>query len=115
LRGIKDSFQNYKAFPQQRPCAIPNTTANLCESDASLRRSYLALKARETTFDQQNTVLLKLERFYVHAISMVMVVDSSFFKQICTISTKDSLVGDMKQRANNDKFKIIDDLLYFKN
>jgi len=31
LREIKNSFKIYKAFPQQRSCAIPNTTANCCE------------------------------------------------------------------------------------
>jgi len=29
FKGIKDSFENYKAFSQERLRAIPNTTANL--------------------------------------------------------------------------------------
>jgi hypothetical protein len=47
---------------------------------------------------------------------MSTLVDSSFLDQIRAASTLDPLVLDIKRRfdKNREKFKLVDDLLYFK-
>jgi hypothetical protein len=80
-------------------------------SDALSRRSYLAPKAGEAAFDQQCTTLLKPEHFRICAI--VGPIDTDFLDQVRTATIGDFVALEIKKRANNDKFKVEGDLLYF--
>ena len=84
-------------------------------SNALSRRSYLALKAGEAAFDLQCTTLLSPEQLHLRTIAMVTALDPSFIDQVCTASTIDALVFDIKQHPNNkdDRIKLDEDLLYF--
>ena len=79
--------------------------------DALLRRSYLAPRAGEATFDQQCTTLLKPEQFRIFAV--VASINADFLNQVCTATIEDSLARDIKQCSDDDKFKVERDLLYF--
>jgi hypothetical protein len=80
-------------------------------SDALWRRSYLAPKSREATFDQQCTTLLKPEQFRIFAA--VVSFDADFLNQIRVATIEDFVARDIKQHSNDDKFKVEGDLLYF--
>ena len=80
-------------------------------SDALSRKSYLAPRAGEALFDQQCTTLLKPEQFKICAA--VVPVDADFFNQVRAAIIEDSVAFDIKQRSNNDKFKMDGDILYF--
>jgi hypothetical protein len=94
-------------------------------SDALSRRSYLASKEGEATYEQQRTILLKAKRLRttllkaeqlcLRVATMSTLVDSSFLDQIHAASILDPLVLDIKRCSNNncEKFKFVDDLLYF--
>jgi hypothetical protein len=83
-------------------------------SDALSRRSYLAPKKEEAAYEQQRTILLKAEQLRLHTATMSTPVDSSFLDQIRAASTLDPLILDIKRSNNNrEKFKMVDDLLYF--
>ena len=80
-------------------------------SDALSRRSYLAPKVGEATFDQQCTTLLKPEQFKI--CTAVMAIDDNFLNQVRIATMKDFVALNIKQYVNNDKFKVEGDLLYF--
>ena len=80
-------------------------------SDALSRRSYLAPKVGEAAFDQQCTTLLKPEHFRIRAA--VVPIDADFLDQVRTMTIEDSVALEIKKRADNDKFKVEGDLLYF--
>jgi hypothetical protein len=80
-------------------------------SDALSRRSYLAPKFGEAAFDQQCTTLLKPEQFKIRAT--IATIDANFFNEVHVTTIKDSMALNIKQRANDDKFKVEGDLLYF--
>ena len=80
-------------------------------SDALSRRSYLAPRAGEAAFDQQCTTMLKPEQFRIFAA--VAPIDADFLNQVRTATIEDSLARDIKQRSDDDKFKVERDLLYF--
>ena len=80
-------------------------------SDALSRRSYLAPKVGEAAFDQQCTTLLKPEQFRICAA--VVPIDADFLNQVRAATLEDSIALDIKQRADNDQFKVEGDLLYF--
>jgi hypothetical protein len=80
-------------------------------SDALSRRSYLAPKAGEAAFDQQCTTLLKPEHFRICAAAVS--IDTDFLDQVRTATIKDSVALEIKKRADDDKFKVEGDLLYF--
>lgn len=80
-------------------------------SDALSRRSYLVPKAGEAAFDQQCVTLLKPEHFRIRAA--VVPIDADFLNQIRTATIEDSVALEIKKRADNDKFKMEGDLLYF--
>jgi hypothetical protein len=84
-------------------------------SHALSKRLYLAPKEGKATYEQQRTTILKAEQLRLHVATMSILVDSSFLDQVCTAPTMDPLVLDIKPRSNNnhDKFKFVDDLLYF--
>ena len=42
-----------------------------------------------------------------------MPIDVDFLDQVCVVTVKDSVALDIKQRVNNDKFKVERKLLYF--
>jgi len=80
-------------------------------SNALLRRSYLAPKAGEAAFDQQCTTLLKPEQFKIR--TTVIPVDVDFLNEVRAATIEDFVALDIKQRVNDDKFKVEGDLLYF--
>ena len=80
-------------------------------SDALSRRSYLAPKVGEATFDQHCTTLLKPEQFRICVV--VVRIDADFLNQVCAATIEDSIALDIKQRADDDQFKVEGDLLYF--
>ena len=84
-------------------------------SDALSRRSYLAPREGEAAYDQQQTILLKPKQFHLRATIMSVPMDPSFIDQICTTSSKDKLVLNIKNRPDNnhERFKLVDNLLYF--
>jgi hypothetical protein len=84
-------------------------------SDVLSRRSYPTPKEREVAYEQQQTTLLKAEQLRLRAATMSTPVDSSFLDQVCVASTMDPLVLNIKCRSDNncEKFKFVDDLLYF--
>jgi hypothetical protein len=55
-------------------------------SDALSRRSYLASKEGEATYEQQWTTLLKAEQLRLHTAIISTPVDSSFLDQVCGIN-----------------------------
>ena len=73
-------------------------------SDALSKRSYLAPRAGEATFDQQCMTLLKPEKFRIYGV--VAPIDLDFLNQVRTATIEDSLARDIKQRSNHDKFKV---------
>jgi hypothetical protein len=83
--------------------------------DALSRRSYLAPREGEATYEQQRITLLKAEKLHLRATTMSTSVDSSFLDQVRAASTIDPLVLDIKRRFDNNckKFKFVDNLLYF--
>jgi hypothetical protein len=85
-------------------------------SDALSRRSYLAPKEGEAAYEQQRTTLLKAEQLRLREAAISIPVDSSFLDQVRAASTMDPLVLDIKRRSDNnrEKFKFVNDLLYFK-
>lgn len=46
---------------------------------------------------------------------MIIANDLSFFEQIHIVSTKDSLIHNIKQCPNKDKFKFMEDILCFED
>ena len=82
-------------------------------SDALSKRSYLAPRAGEVTFDQQCTTLLKPEQFRISDV--IEFIDANFLNQMRTAPIDDSLARDIKQRDNDDMFKVERDLLYFED
>lgn len=80
-------------------------------SDALSRRSYLAPKAGEAAFDQQRTIMLKPEHFKIRAA--MTPIDVDFLNQVRAATINDSVALDIKQRVNDDKFKVEEGLLYF--
>jgi hypothetical protein len=58
---------------------------------------------------------LKAKQLRLHVATMSTPVDSSFLDQVCAASTIDPLVLDIKHCSNNnyEKFKFVDNLLYF--
>ena len=62
-------------------------------------------------FDQQCTTLLKPEHFRIYAA--VVPIDADFLDQIRTATIEDSVALEIKKHADNDKFKVEGDLLYF--
>ena len=80
-------------------------------SNALSRRSYLAPKAGEAAFDQQCTTLLKPEQFKIR--TAVISIDVDFLNEVRAATIEDSVALDIKQRANDDKFNVEGDLLYF--
>ena len=86
-------------------------------SNALSSQSSLAAKEREVAYEQQWTTLLKVEQLHLLATTMSTPVDSSFLNQIHIASTMDFLVLDIKCRSDNnhEKFKFVDDLLYFED
>jgi hypothetical protein len=80
-------------------------------SDALSRRSYLAPKIGEAAFDQQCATLLKPEHFRICTVSVQM--DADFLNQVRAATLKDSVAINIKQRDDDDKFKVEGDLLYF--
>ena len=83
--------------------------------DALSRQLYFVPKEKEATYEQQRTTLLKAKQLRLCTASMSTPVDSSFLDQVCTTSTMDPLVLDIKRHSNNncEKFNFVDDLLYF--
>jgi hypothetical protein len=83
-------------------------------SDALSRQSYLVRKEGEAAYEQKWTTLLRDEQLCLCLTTMLTLVDS-FLNQVCATSTMDPLVFDIKCRSNNnhEKFKFLDNLLYF--
>ena len=79
--------------------------------NALTRRSYLTPKIGEAAFDQLCTTLLKPEQFRICAT--VVSIDADFVDQVCAATVEDSVALDIKQRINDDKFKVEGELLYF--
>jgi len=86
-------------------------------SDALSRRSYLAPKEGDTSFDQQRTILLKPEHFHLRAMKSTLTVDSIFVKQIQSSMSSDPLIHDIKNTSSKShdtsKFEFKNNLLYF--
>ena len=79
-------------------------------SNTLSRRSYLAPRAGEATGDQC-TILLIPKQFRI--LVVVAPIDADFLNEIRTATIQDSLARDIKQRSDDDKFKVKKDLLYF--
>jgi hypothetical protein len=79
------------------------------------RRSYLAPKEGEAAYEQQWTTLLKAKQLRICIAIMSTPMDSSFLDQVHAASTMDLLILDIKHHFDNncEKFKFVDDLLYF--
>jgi len=73
-------------------------------------------KEGKTTYNQEQTTFLKPIQFLPCATTIAMLVDSLFLNQIHIASTLDPLVFDIKQwlYCNDNTFKLMDNLLYFK-
>ena len=73
------------------------------------RQSSLVPKEGYVTYEQQRTTLLKTEQL------RSILVDSSFLDHVCTASTMDPQIFDIKHHSNNNDeiFKFVDNLLYF--
>jgi len=86
-------------------------------SDALSRRSYLAPKEGDASFDQQRTILLKSEHFHLRAIKSILPVDSTLVRQIQSSMSSDPLVHDIKNPSSKShdvsKFEFKNNLLYF--
>jgi hypothetical protein len=84
-------------------------------SDALSRQSHLAPKEGEAAYEQQWTTLLKSEQLCLCVATISTPMDSSFLDQVCAALTMDPLILDIKHRSDNncEKFKFLDDLLYF--
>jgi hypothetical protein len=83
--------------------------------DALSRRSYLVPKEGKAAYEQQRTTLLKVEQLSLRIATMSTPVDSLFFNEVRAASTMDPLVLDIKRCSDNncEKFKFVDNLLYF--
>jgi hypothetical protein len=84
-------------------------------SDALSRRLYLAQKEKEATYEQQWTTILKVEQLCLCSATVSILVNSSFLDQVRIASTMDPPILDIKRHSNNnrERFRIMDDLLYF--
>ena len=79
--------------------------------DALSRKSYLAPKAGEAAFDQQCTTLSKPELF--KTCTAIISIDANFLNHVRAATIDDSVALDIKQRVNDDKFKVEEDPFYF--
>jgi len=86
-------------------------------SDVLSRRSYLAPKEGDASFDQQRTILLKPEHFHLRAIKSTLTVDSTLVKQIQSSMSSDPLIHDIQNPLSKShdmsKFEFNNNLLYF--
>ena len=80
-------------------------------SDALSRRSYLVPKVGEAAFEQQRATLLKPEHFRICSASVT--IDADFLNQVRAATLEDSEAINIKQRNDDNKFKVEGDLLYF--
>jgi len=74
-------------------------------SNTLSRRSYFVSKQGQSTYDQQWTILLNPEQFYLQTTTISTIIDSSFFGQVCVLSTIDHFVLNIKESPNNNKEK----------
>ena len=80
-----------------------------------IKQPNLAPKEGEAAYEQQQTTLLKTKQLCLCAATMSTQMDSSFLDQLRAASTIDPLVLDIKHCFDNnrEKFRFVDDLLYF--
>jgi len=65
--------------------------------------------------DNKQLQLFKIQEFQFCRVTIVMPIDSLFFNQVCTTLATNPLVFNIQCHCdyNCDKFKFMDDLLYF--
>jgi hypothetical protein len=73
------------------------------QSDALLRRSYLVPKERDATYDQQHSILLKLEQLLLRTLHTTIAVDPTFLKDIRINLLSDPLALKLKQSYADSK------------
>ena len=73
------------------------------QSDALLRRLYLALKEGNTAYDQQYYVFFKPKRLLLRTLQTTILVDRTFLKDICISLLSDPLALKFKQSCVDSK------------
>jgi hypothetical protein len=81
------------------------------QSDALSRHLYLVPTERDTTYNQQHFVLLKLERLLLKTLHTTTLVDPTFLKDICISLFLDPLALKFKKsyadfRPQKDQIKV---------
>ena len=56
-------------------------------------------------------ILFEPEQFRIFAA--IVLINADFLNQVRTVTMKDSLARDIKERSNDDKLKVERDFLYF--
>lgn len=50
----------------------------------------------------------------IQDVRAIVIINADFLDQVSATTIEDSVALDIKQRVNNDKFKVEEDLLYIK-